>query len=978
MARLRVHGVQEQRRRRGRRRARRADRLRPPRRHRARRARPRVGESVNLARDLQNRPANDLTPTAAGRARRARSPSRHDTLTARGDGPRGDRGGRDGRLRRRRQGQRRGAAADHAALRRRPDAAGPVLGFVGKAVTFDSGGISIKPGDKMSDMKFDMSGGAAVLGRHRRDRAARAAGAGRRRDRRDREPALGPRDQARRHPAREQRHDDRGHQHRRRGPARARRLPHARGRAGRRAPRRPRHADRRDRHHARHHLRRPVGPGRRLVRGGRGGRAARRRDRLAAAAARRVRRADQGPLRRHRQRGREPPGRLDHRRGVPAALRRRRAVGAPRHRRHRVGHRQGLRAPRAASATACGCWSSWRARAERRVSHLGNDWAAAARSLRRAMEPTHRAGDRQADPVHPPQLHPRHRRRGRLDRRRRRARARGRSTSSAPTPRTPRPARPRSRTSRRSRRRPPTPSRSPRASAPTSDQLRRRVRQRRRRDVHVRLQQRLPRLLPARRQGRRGPLFANHEYPSPFFQHGYKERTSTPASTRSPPRTIQLEQDAVGNSILHVKRGADGVWRVVSPVALQPPHPRRPARQLEFTGPRAGDDRASAELGQRLARQLLGRHHAVGHRALLRGELRRLRARARRRRTSSTAGSRTAASPRTPSTTPAPPYRAGGTPYAQVRLGLRARPLRPAPTPAASTPRSAASATRTPPSARRRASRSSSTWATTRPTRASTSSSRRAPSSPGRPRQQPADPRGGHALHRALRAGGPPHVRRQRRHRADHRRPTGTGTWVAGARVRARRHRHQAARALRGPRSTTALRHQPPRGRRGPPRRQRLRRADQQLDGQRRPRLGPAHRRGRQRPDRADVHLGGLRRRRPDRPQRRRRGGLLLARQPRVRLPGERLGRHRHLVELAQQARRPYEYHANNAVFMVPTTGAERRRRVPLRQQPDRGRDHRALLHAGRVDAVPQRPAPGRGPARAPTPSSATSQTYTS
>jgi leucyl aminopeptidase len=37
------------------------------------------------------------------------------------------------------------------------------LGFVGKAVTFDSGGISIKPGAKMSEMKFDMSGGAAVL-----------------------------------------------------------------------------------------------------------------------------------------------------------------------------------------------------------------------------------------------------------------------------------------------------------------------------------------------------------------------------------------------------------------------------------------------------------------------------------------------------------------------------------------------------------------------------------------------------------------------------------------------------------------------------------------------------------------------------------------------------------------------------------------------------------------------------------------------
>jgi leucyl aminopeptidase len=41
--------------------------------------------------------------------------------------------------------------------------AAPVV-LVGKAVTFDSGGISIKPSGGMEDMKFDMSGGAAVLG----------------------------------------------------------------------------------------------------------------------------------------------------------------------------------------------------------------------------------------------------------------------------------------------------------------------------------------------------------------------------------------------------------------------------------------------------------------------------------------------------------------------------------------------------------------------------------------------------------------------------------------------------------------------------------------------------------------------------------------------------------------------------------------------------------------------------------------------
>jgi leucyl aminopeptidase len=41
---------------------------------------------------------------------------------------------------------------------------GAPIVLVGKAVTFDSGGISIKPSSGMEDMKFDMSGGAAVLG----------------------------------------------------------------------------------------------------------------------------------------------------------------------------------------------------------------------------------------------------------------------------------------------------------------------------------------------------------------------------------------------------------------------------------------------------------------------------------------------------------------------------------------------------------------------------------------------------------------------------------------------------------------------------------------------------------------------------------------------------------------------------------------------------------------------------------------------
>jgi leucyl aminopeptidase len=45
-----------------------------------------------------------------------------------------------------------------------PRPGGPVLGLVGKAVTFDTGGISIKPADNMEKMKYDMGGGATMLG----------------------------------------------------------------------------------------------------------------------------------------------------------------------------------------------------------------------------------------------------------------------------------------------------------------------------------------------------------------------------------------------------------------------------------------------------------------------------------------------------------------------------------------------------------------------------------------------------------------------------------------------------------------------------------------------------------------------------------------------------------------------------------------------------------------------------------------------
>jgi leucyl aminopeptidase len=43
-------------------------------------------------------------------------------------------------------------------------ASGPVMGLVGKGITFDTGGISIKPSEGMEKMKYDMAGGAAMIG----------------------------------------------------------------------------------------------------------------------------------------------------------------------------------------------------------------------------------------------------------------------------------------------------------------------------------------------------------------------------------------------------------------------------------------------------------------------------------------------------------------------------------------------------------------------------------------------------------------------------------------------------------------------------------------------------------------------------------------------------------------------------------------------------------------------------------------------
>ena len=120
-----------------------------------------LGESCNIARELSNEPSNVLTPAVF--ADRAAEISRAaglqvDILDERAIAALG-------------MGLLLGIAKGSAepprviVMRHTPNAApgAPVLGLVGKGVTFDTGGISIKPADGMERMKDDMAGGAAVI-----------------------------------------------------------------------------------------------------------------------------------------------------------------------------------------------------------------------------------------------------------------------------------------------------------------------------------------------------------------------------------------------------------------------------------------------------------------------------------------------------------------------------------------------------------------------------------------------------------------------------------------------------------------------------------------------------------------------------------------------------------------------------------------------------------------------------------------------
>lgn len=122
-----------------------------------------VTRAVNAARDLQNAPPNELAPRHLADA--AIALGELDGVTVEVEGRKGIEQRGMGAFAAVGQGSHEEPAL--ITLRYEPvdqDATGPVLGLVGKAVTFDTGGISIKPANKMFEMKFDMSGGAAVLG----------------------------------------------------------------------------------------------------------------------------------------------------------------------------------------------------------------------------------------------------------------------------------------------------------------------------------------------------------------------------------------------------------------------------------------------------------------------------------------------------------------------------------------------------------------------------------------------------------------------------------------------------------------------------------------------------------------------------------------------------------------------------------------------------------------------------------------------
>jgi leucyl aminopeptidase len=122
-----------------------------------------IGEAQNFTRDLVNEPSNKLTPRVL--AEKAQAMAKEAGLAVEVLDEKKIVAMKMGALLSVAQGSvepPRMIVITYTPANAKPGA--PVIGLVGKAVTFDTGGISIKPADGMEKMKYDMAGGATMIG----------------------------------------------------------------------------------------------------------------------------------------------------------------------------------------------------------------------------------------------------------------------------------------------------------------------------------------------------------------------------------------------------------------------------------------------------------------------------------------------------------------------------------------------------------------------------------------------------------------------------------------------------------------------------------------------------------------------------------------------------------------------------------------------------------------------------------------------
>jgi leucyl aminopeptidase len=121
-----------------------------------------LGEAQTFARSLINEPSNVLTPTVLGE--RAAEMCRQVGLKCEVYGADKLKELKMGAFWGVAKGSEEPPALIVMTYEPKDAPAQPVLGLVGKGITFDTGGISLKPADGMEKMKYDMAGGAAMIG----------------------------------------------------------------------------------------------------------------------------------------------------------------------------------------------------------------------------------------------------------------------------------------------------------------------------------------------------------------------------------------------------------------------------------------------------------------------------------------------------------------------------------------------------------------------------------------------------------------------------------------------------------------------------------------------------------------------------------------------------------------------------------------------------------------------------------------------